>query len=221
MDHPVTQRPTADLELAISAAVKDYRATWQAVDMELYELCQRKPGQQTFDDVYPKVAIIGRVYVAGISRSSRASGDREAAVARGLVSLADMIEEALRDLAGRPFDRATTAQAVELHGRVTRGLRQHAGGVWLTSFVSKYLHFHSSTIPIYDSLAQQSIGRFVNWQAVTGVRASMADLPDWTRAYRNFAAAFAILHDRIGIETSVPATVKEIDHMLWHTSATR
>lgn len=58
----------------------DYGATWQTMETELYEFCRRRPDRRTFDDVYPKVAIIGRVYAAGISRSSRASGDREAAV---------------------------------------------------------------------------------------------------------------------------------------------
>jgi len=75
---PVAQQPAVEFEQALSVAVKNYRTTWQTVDTELYELCQRRPGQRAFADVYPKVAVIGRVYAAGISRSSRASGDREA-----------------------------------------------------------------------------------------------------------------------------------------------
>jgi hypothetical protein len=81
--------------------------------------------------------------------------------------------------------------------------------------------FHCSVILIYDSLAESAIGRFVDWKAVTGVRASMADLPDWARAYRNFAAAFFVLRERINAETSIPATVKEIDHLLWQAGASR
>src|SRR6266702_1709447 len=38
--------------------------------------------------------------------------------------------------------------------------------VWLTSFVSRYLDFKRSIIPIYDSLAESMIGRFVDWSAV-------------------------------------------------------
>ncbi len=49
----------------------------------------------------------------------------------------------------------------------------------------------------------------------------MADLLDWARAYRNFAAAFVVLRERIDTETSIQATVKEIDHLLWQTGASR
>lgn len=39
------------------------------VDDELYELCRRRGRHDDFNDVYPKVAIVGRVYMAGVSRA--------------------------------------------------------------------------------------------------------------------------------------------------------
>jgi hypothetical protein len=59
--------------------------------------------------VFAKVAIIGRVYEAGIARSSQASGDREAEIARGLAEHADLIEPVLGKLAARRFDRESAA----------------------------------------------------------------------------------------------------------------
>jgi hypothetical protein len=40
----------------LARASENYRATWQPVDSELYNLCRRRPRQQAFADVYTKVA---------------------------------------------------------------------------------------------------------------------------------------------------------------------
>lgn len=96
-----------DLDSSLARAIENYRATWQPVDSELYDLCQRRPSQRAYADVHAKVAIIGRVYAAGISRTVRVGGDPEAAVARGLMQQAALIDETLYALAdcaacGRP-----------------------------------------------------------------------------------------------------------------------
>jgi hypothetical protein len=216
----VVQQASADLKAALKRAIENYEATWQQVDTELYDLCLRRPSHRTFADVYTKVAMIGRVYEAGIARAVRVSGNREAAVARGLIEQADLIDKTLDALEGKQFDRATAAQIVELHGRVTRGLEPCAGGVWLTSFVSKYLHFHCPLVPIYDSIAAGAIGRFVDWGAVYQVRVSLLDLPDWSRAYRNYVAAFVVLYERALAETPLQPNVRDVDYLLWQPIAT-
>lgn len=212
------QRGNTGLAAQLSGAIERYQATWQPVDSELYSLCRRRPGQRSFADVFAKVAIIGRVYEAGIARSSQAPGDREAAIARGLAEHADLIEPALGNLAGRRFDRESAAEIVELHGHVCRALLPATSGTWQQSFVSKYLHFHCDIIAIYDSRAQEAIGRHVNWDAVTPVREALGSLPEWARYYRNFTAAFIVLYERVTAETSLHVTVKEIDHLLWETT---
>ncbi len=174
-----------DLGAQLARAIESYRATWQPVDSELYDLCRRRPSQRTFADVYTKVAIIGRVYEAGISRAWRGAGDPETEVTNEVMEQADLIEHALSDLA---------------------------------SFVSKYLHFHCDIVPIYDSNAQRTIGRFVDRRLVADVRASMADLPEWARAYLNFVSAFVLLWERIEAETSIEPSVKEVDHLLWQAA---
>jgi hypothetical protein len=158
------------------------------------------------------------VYEAGIARSSHAPGDREVAMARGLTAQADLIESALGKLAGRRFDRESAAQIVELHGRVCRALLPYTGETWQQSFVSKYLHFHCDLIPIYDSRAQEAIGRYVDWDAVAPVREWLESVPEWARYYRNFAAAFIVLSERIRAETGLQATVKEVDYLLWEAA---
>jgi hypothetical protein len=40
-------------------------------------------------------------------------------------------------------------------------------------------------------------------------------LPEWSRAYRNFIAAFIVLYERAYSETPLKPTVKELDQLLW------
>jgi hypothetical protein len=166
-------------------------------------------------NVYTKVAIIGRVYEAGVPRSFQAPGDSEATVTYGLIEQADLIEKRLTALHGRRFDRQTAAEIVEVHGGVTRKLAERTGDAWLTSFVSKYLHFHCPIVPLYDSNAAGRIGQFVDWQLVASVRDSLTTLPDWARAYRNFVAAFVVLYERVWAETPLQPSVRDIDYLLW------
>lgn len=205
----------SDLAASLAWAIENYRATWQPVDSELYDLCNRRPSQGVFADVYAKVAIIGRVYAAGISRTVRVDGDPEAAVARGLMEQADLIDETLDTLADSQLDRATAGQIIELHARVARGLLPHTGGIWQQSFVSKYLHFHCDRVPVYDSRAEAAIGRSVNWPGVYSARDTIGRPADWLTSYYNFTTAFVVLYERATSVTPVEPTVKEVDYLLW------
>lgn len=202
------------LEKQLSQAMENYHQWWQPVDEVLYDLCERKPSHDDEIVVYSKVAVIGRVYGAQVVRSFKAAKgkDKELIVARGLVGQADVITEGLKDL-GRQFDRQTAAAIVELHARITRKLADSTDGVWLSSFVSKYLHFHCPLVPIYDSRAASSVGKFAGRRTVAEIRTAMAT-EDSAAAYRRFASAFVALHERAWTETPVRPTVRVIDHLL-------
>jgi hypothetical protein len=207
----------SDLAASLDRAIGSYRATWQPVDSELYDLCHRRPSQRVFADVYAKVAIIGRIYAAGIPRTVRVDGDPEAAVTRGLIEQADLIDETLQTLADSQLDRVTAGQIIELHARVARGLLPHTGGTWQQSFISKYLHFHCHQVPVYDSRAEAAIGRFVNWPAVYSARDTIGRPADWLTRYYNFATAFVVLYEWASSATPVQPTVKEVDYLLWQS----
>ena len=64
-----------DLTARLDQAIKSYEARWKSVDNELYDLCRRRPSHDDFADVYTKVAVIGRVYEAGVARGWRGEGD--------------------------------------------------------------------------------------------------------------------------------------------------
>ena len=209
----------ADQELGLTArltyAIKSYEASWKSVDNELYDLCRRRPGHDDFADVYTKVAIIGRVYEAGVARAWRGEGDPESEVTRVVIEQADLIRNGLQSLENRSFDQQTAARIIELHGHIARAISHRTAGVFFASFVSKYLHFHSPVVPIYDSNAQAAIGQLVDWKLVGPIREALATLPEWARAYRNFVAAFVALYQRAYAETQLKPTVKELDHLLW------
>ncbi len=204
-----------DLAAHLAQAIQSYGASWKPVDGELYALCVRRSSHDDFADVYTKVAMIGRVYEAGVARAWRGTGDPETQVTQTLIEQAYLIRTGLQGLGSRSFERQTAAEIVELHGHIARAISHRTKGVFLASFVSKYLHFHCPIVPIYDSNAQAAIGQYVDQTAVGPIRKAMAQLPEWARAYRNFVAAFVVLHERAHAETPLKPTVKELDHLLW------
>lgn len=210
------------MSVLLAGAVDSYNRGWRTVDDELYELCRRRNGPTSFEDVYAKVAVIGRVYSAGVARSWAAGGDAETAIARILADaeLAASIRDGLQRLEGQSFDRQTAAEIVHLHGHVARVIHQHSGNVFLTSFVSKYLHFHCPVAPIYDSNAQTAIRKFVDRKAVDAIRRELRAVPESVWSYRNFVAAFVALCERVHRESESRPTVKEIDCMLWQSLGT-
>lgn len=154
----MTPEPSdSDFTSRLSEAIKSYEASWKPVDGELYELCRRRARHDVFVDVYTKLAIIGRVYEAGVARAWRGEGDPETEVTRVLIELADLVRNGLRSLENRSFERPVAAEIVELHGHVARAISHQTNGVFLASFVSKYLHFHCPIVPIFDSNAQAAI----------------------------------------------------------------
>jgi len=204
-----------DLTARLAEAIASYEAGWKPIDNELYDLCRRRSSQADFADVYTKVAIIGRVYEAGVARAWRGNGDPETEVTRVLIEHADLVQSGLQRLKNRSFDRQAAAEIVELHGHVARAIGHRSGDVFLASFVSKYLHFHCPIVPVYDSRAQDAIGDLVDWELIGPIRKMLAELPEWARAYRNFVAAFVVFYERAHAKTSLKPTVKELDYLLW------
>lgn len=151
--------------------------------------------------------------MAGVSRAWGGDRDRdpETETARALVGQAALIRDGLQRLEGRPFDRQTAGAIIELHADVTNAVSGRSVK-FLTSFVSKYLHFHRPIVPIFDTRAQAAIGKLVDQKLVREVRIGLLKgVPD----YRNFVAKFVALHERAHAETGLEPTVKELDHLLW------
>jgi hypothetical protein len=217
----MTDEPNEEPDLAsrLAQAITVYKAGWKPVDDELYNLFRRRPSHRDYSDVYTKVVMIERVYRAGIVRAfkGKAKAKAEIIVARELIAQADLLEEHLAAFDSHELDRQTALEIVELHGRITASLAPSADA-WLTSFVSKYLHFHCPIVPVYDSKAAGSVSGFVksptDKRSVASLRRSMRDLHPSSRAYRRFVAAFLVLYEQAWAETSLQPSVKEVDYLL-------
>jgi hypothetical protein len=219
MDH--SDEP--DLAALLPAAITDYRASWKPVDDDLYDLCRRRrPRHDDQLDVYTKVVIVGRVYSAQVVRAWPGVRDSENETAKVLVDEATRIEEGLHGLDGRPFGTDAAMKIVELHRDLIDAIH-HRCDKFLSSFVSKYLHFHCPIVPIFDNEAEAAIGKLVDrsGKRVQEARAALPDAggPDNARIYRSYVSAFVVLHDRA--YTKPKPSVKELDHLLWWTMNSR
>jgi hypothetical protein len=214
---PYSLISTGDLARQADQAMTRYQAGWQSIDLELYELCRRRSNPQDFDDVYAKVVVISRVYNAGLNRAWKGSRNPgpEIQIAKRLISHADLVADPLKELADQSFDRASLVNIVALHGQLTRMLSSLAGDVWLTSFVSKYLHFHCPVVPVYDSRASARIRRgLVDGRSVRSMQAAVAEPEGRVLAYYRFATIFLTLYERIYAEAGLEPSVKEVDYLL-------
>jgi hypothetical protein len=212
-----------DLAALLPDAIEDYRASWKPVDDDLYDLCQvRLPRHDDQLDVYTKVVIVGRVYSAQVVRAWPGVRDSENETAKVLKDEAARVEEVLHGLAGRPFGPDAAREVVELHRDLIDAIHGRCGK-FLTSFVSKYLHFHCPIVPIVDSEADAAIGKLVDrgGKRVREARTALPDGggPDEARVYRSFVGAFVVLHERA--RATPEPSVKELDHMLWWTMNSR
>ena len=202
----------------LSEAWKDHQGTWAVVDHELYDLCARK-GHDRLEDVYAKVAIINRVYAAGIARSvaARGSEDAELLVSRLLVDCRDQLSECLAHL--EQVEELTSVSMVAIvaaHGSLTRRLASEIGGVNLCSFLSKYLHFHCPSVPIYDSRVAEHIAGVLGHQVPRGTRTDrlLPRPPIYDPSYYWYTGRFLKLWELVQ-ESTPGATVKMLDHALW------
>lgn len=147
-----------NLEKYRSACAK-YHEEWQATDEALYALCQRHPTHQDRGGINAKLWIIGRAYATGIERkivSKKTQGSSMEQLSAHLWNHRDEVDEVLTSLhkVSEPLTPDKLMNILAAHGKLV-GLVQGVlrKGQTPRSFVSKYLHFHNSAVPIYDSVA--------------------------------------------------------------------
>lgn len=185
-----------DLTTRLSRAIKSCEVGWKPVDGELYDLCRRRPRHDDFADVYTKVAIIGRVYAAGIARSSKADGDREAAVANGLVGLGAVITDQLSEMVDGELDRSTLTQVLDL-ARPGLSVTPHAHRQHLAAVVR--LQVPALPLPDRPDLRQQGRRSCRTLRRLADRLRSANSISrqrGWPIRYYNFATAFMVLFER-------------------------
>jgi hypothetical protein len=123
--------------------------SWSALDRALIAVCATMPLHDNIDEVYAKVRIINRAYLANLQFGA---ANAEWKVAEAFIKgTPDAVFAPLRSssqfsLEGLPILLNAHENLIDLAYQVT--------GKVQNSFVSKYLHFHfPATVPIFDNLA--------------------------------------------------------------------
>lgn len=151
-------------------ACADRERDWALQDQVLYDLCKRHPLHGRPGDVKAKLSIVGRSYSTGIERQIKSTGVQSS-------SLGQLAQHFLRNhrtvdaIFGRlhatqePLTPAKLREILSVHGELTAFVASILRkGRTPRSFVSKYMHFHCSAVPIYDSLSSASLRALCQWE---------------------------------------------------------
>lgn len=214
-----------ELKAKYDNALADYQRTWAHVDAALRDVVQSHSGFSR-SNVYTKVVLINGVYQAQLTRTLRRGALEK--VTDALVAAGADVENAISKLCSRgalsreALPEIMTAHRVTLKAlkAVDEELDTATPAKIVRSFTSKYLHFHSEIVPIYDSRASNYVGRFLSWpgyrQELRQLQESVPHTPEGDLAYFDYILKFWLLRERLGsLIPLVPVSTKGIDHMLW------
>jgi len=194
-------------------ASQDYSQSWETIDRVLYQLCGRYPMHKDRLPVTAKVVIIGRTYATGIERKVQTTGAQGSSISQVVscfVSHGKEIDAWLLQLKqiAEPLTSSDIKEILTVHGLILNLLRKLTiGGQAARSFVSKYLHFHNPTVPIYDSIADNFLPKLVRLRSDQIYTSEHAD-----RTYAAYVSRFAKLYEFAS--GTVPVTVRLLDYYL-------
>ena len=200
--------------MLFSDARARYQAEWKPIDDVLYHLVLNHSKHDVYPDVYLKVIFIERLYRAGITRKAGFNaiiGEKN--VAEALVAMHPVLSNGLQAIAAAPNDFARFEESIVTHHAVTERLANSLNGTWLTSFVSKYLHFHVPEIPIYDGLVNTRATEYVYGAEFTRAKQQFVGHCDMEKVYAQYVARYAEISAKVKAADPT-ATAKEIDYLL-------
>lgn len=127
----------------------------------LYDLCKQYPGHTNESDIRAKIWLIGRSYSVAIERRKKfrkMSNDTFYSKVTQEMAKLDL-DELIKKI---PKEDKLNERNVEIicyvHSYLTKKFKELTG-LDKRSLASKYLHFHRSLVPIYDSRAKKSMGK--------------------------------------------------------------
>jgi hypothetical protein len=157
------------LKSEYDSAVEKYEREWRTLDDKLYRLCSEHPDHASAAGVFAKVFIVGRTYQTGIERQVETKGSQGSSisqVAERLLANSRTVDKLFNAVSSisEPIDATKLRLIAEIHGEVVRLLIPITRKERIPrAFVSKYMHFHFPAVPIYDSYAESSLRRLVQW----------------------------------------------------------
>jgi hypothetical protein len=156
----------------LEASEADYKVRWSLVYETLRSLCREYPRHKSERAVAAKVWIIGRSYATQIERKVVSRGGQGSSLDQVVTLIHDNWRDIDSWIADLPDGEESALsddvvlKCVRAHGRLVHLLETITyRGQSPRSFASKYLHFHRPVVPIYDSVASQSLSKLVRWRA--------------------------------------------------------
>lgn len=196
--------------------VADSESIWKITDQNLYALCRKYPRHNDPSAVCAKLWIIGRTFATGIERkiaTKHTQGSSMSQVADHFTKHGARIDSWFDELrvVSAPLDDEKCGLIVSIHGRMVRLLRPITRKKQSTpSFVSKYMHFHNSVVPIYDGLALASLRGLMRWSDSMAVFKMPSDAD---KEYGWYVMRFLALHRQLA-ESGLRPTTRNVDYYL-------
>jgi hypothetical protein len=178
---------------------------WFPLHAALCRLCEHMPHHQLAKDVYTKVRMINRAYLAGLGFAREAEWKLAQRLANGQGdSILAAVPKRMRfSPEALPTVLDAHEQLVDLAFRVTRKIQN--------SFAAKYLHFHRpDTIPIFDRLAYNGGWRIArpSAQALSFCQAGR------NYDYRYFCGSLIEIMEGLNRSGGSPPSLKWLDVLL-------
>lgn len=197
---------------------KERFVNYIAQDETLYDLCRKYPDHSSMNAINAKLCIIGRSYATGIERAitnkKKTQSGSLGVLAKKLHNNKKTVNRIVASLPNEkePLGIKSIRSILVAHNRfldiVTEVTRSNYTP---RSFVSKYLHFHCPSVPIYDSVVVKEINNHVRWNdALTKNITKHKNADD---EYYWYVVRFWKLYKEVSEKYS-DATVKDVDRLL-------
>jgi hypothetical protein len=188
-------------------SAKSYDERVRLLDETPYRLCSEHPKHSDVSEVHAKLWIIARTLASGIERKVSLAKVEKQFFGHG--AQLDRLMGQLRAIV-EPLSPENLKVIVTIHGQTVKTLRALAGDRSARSFVSKYMYFHNSAVPIYDSRANKALRGLIRMTDDLKTF-SVSDSDD--KKYARFAMRFLKLYALVESERLRP-NVKSLDHYL-------
>lgn len=201
-------------------AQRERRMLYSKTDEVLYDMCRKWPNHRDLSIVQAKVRIIGRVYATGVERKGKKDKTKGIyeTVAEILQKNQNWIDSEINELNRfKGLSIPSYERILRLHGNIVRLLRKKTRSkLNFRSFVSKYLHFHIPIVPLFDSVASNTINRsdWYPWKKSKG-RILIPMRREYDPVYYRFFEQFLLYFSDLK-EKKLSPTVKDADwYLIW------
>jgi hypothetical protein len=191
--------------------ISDDRKNWSRTYETIRDLCRRRSGHSSRNDIYAKIIFVGRGYAAGVERKGVTPRD----LAHFMERKGKEIDQLIDRLPGsRTLSVGCLNAVLDAHRDFVKILHRRFR-TRFPSFASKYLHFHRPIVPIFDREADKELRKHEReLNARTNELKRLIPKDKYDPKYWKFALMFLALTEKVS-ESGCDASVARLDRYLW------